>query len=123
MPSLLTHTAVPLAVGIGLGTRLVSARLIVVGILASIAPDLDVAGLHFGIAYSHIEGHRGLLHSFAFALVLALLAAAAARSLRTTRRCAFGLVLASAASHGLLDRFRVANVKGLLEQARPYGVR
>lgn len=103
MPTILTHTTVPLAIGLGLGGGIVSPRLLLVGVLASIAPDLDVAGFHFGVAYSSIEGHRGLLHSFAFALLLALLAATAAGPLRTTRKCAFIFVLASAASHGLLD--------------------
>ena len=103
MPTLLTHLAVPLAFGLGLGARAVSPRLLAAGALASIAPDLDVIGFHFGVAYASIEGHRGLFHSLAFALLLALLAATAARSLRATRRAAFAFVLASAASHGLLD--------------------
>lgn len=103
MPTIFTHVAVPLAIGLGLGAPTVSPRLLAAGVLASIAPDLDVAAFHFGIAYSDIEGHRGLMHSFAFASMLALLAAAASGPLRTTRRCAFAFVLASAASHGLLD--------------------
>ncbi len=103
MPTIFTHTAVPLAIGLGLGTRTVSPRLLAVGVLASIAPDLDVVGFRFGVMYSDIDGHRGLLHSFTFALLLALLAATAARPLRATRRCAFAFVLVSAASHGLLD--------------------
>lgn len=103
MPTIFTHTAVPLAIGLGLGARLISPRLLVAGVVASIAPDLDVLGFRFGVAYSDIEGHRGLFHSFAFALLLALLAAIAAGLLRTTRIRAFAFVLASAASHGLLD--------------------
>jgi len=103
MPTILTHTAVPLAIGIGLGSAAVSPRLLLVGVLASIAPDLDVAAFHFGVAYSDIKGHRGWMHSFAFALMLALLASVAAAPLRTTRRRAFAFVLVSAASHGLLD--------------------
>ena len=103
MPTILTHTAVPLAIGLGLGSRAISPRLFGVGILASMAPDLDVIGFHFGVAYAAIDGHRGLLHSLAFALLLALLAAIAARPLRTTPVRAFAFVLACAASHGLLD--------------------
>jgi inner membrane protein len=103
MPTILAHTAVPLALGLGLGTRGVSPRLLVAGVAASMAPDLDAIGLHLGIAYSDTAGHRGLTHSLAFAVLLALLAAAAAGPLRTTRRRAFAFVLASAASHGLLD--------------------
>ena len=103
MPTVFTHTAVPLAIGIGLGMGVVSPRLFLAGVIASIAPDLDVTGFRFGIAYSDIEGHRGLLHSLAFALLLALLAACVAGPLRSIRGRAFAFVLASAASHGLLD--------------------
>ena len=105
MPTILTHTAVPLAIGLGLGCSVtISPRLLPAsGILASMAPDLDVIGFHFGVAYADIDGHRGLLHSLAFALLLALLAAIAARPLRTTSGRAFAFVLACAASHGLLD--------------------
>jgi len=103
MPTILTHPAVPLAIGLGLGARVVSPRLLVAGMLASIAPDLDVAGFRLGIAYSDIEGHRGLLHSLAFALLLAVLAAVAAGPLRTTRPRAFLFVGLAAASHGFLD--------------------
>jgi inner membrane protein len=103
MPTIFTHTAVPLAIGLGLGARTVPPRLLAVGMLASIAPDLDVLGFRFGVAYADIDGHRGLMHSFAFALLLALAATAAAGALRASRRCTFLFVLASAASHGLLD--------------------
>lgn len=103
MPTILTHTAVPLAIGLGLGPLAVPRRLLIAGMLAAIAPDLDVASFRFGVAYSAIEGHRGLMHSFVFALMLALLAGVMAASLRTTRTRAFAFVLISGASHGLLD--------------------
>ena len=103
MPTILTHPAVPLAIGLGLGARVVSPRLLLAGVLAAIAPDLDVVGFRLGIAYSDIEGHRGLLHSLAFALLLGLAAAAAAGPLRTTRVRAFLFVALAAASHGFLD--------------------
>jgi inner membrane protein len=103
MPTIFTHVAVPLAVGVALGTRLISPRLLCAGILASIAPDLDVLGFRLGVAYSAIDGHRGLFHSLAFALFLALLAALAARPLQSTAARAFAFVGIAAASHGLLD--------------------
>jgi inner membrane protein len=103
MPTILTHAAVPLCIGLGLGPRAVSQRLLAAGIAAAMAPDLDAIGLHLGVAYSDIAGHRGLTHSFAFALLLALVASASAGVLRTTRGRAFAFVLACAASHGLLD--------------------
>ncbi|HEX7638836.1 MAG TPA: metal-dependent hydrolase, partial [Burkholderiaceae bacterium] len=103
MPTILTHTAVPLALGLGLGSRLVPPRLLLAGVLAAMAPDLDGLGFDLGIPYASTYGHRGLLHSLAFAGLLALAASTAAGGLRTTRRGAFAFVLASAASHGLLD--------------------
>ena len=103
MPTLLTHAAVPLAIALGLGPRAIPPRLLAAGVVASMAPDLDALGLHLGIAYSDIDGHRGLMHSLAFALLLGLLAAMAADPLRVTRARAFAFVLACAASHGLLD--------------------
>ena len=103
MPTILTHAAVPLAIGLGLGSRAIAPRLLLAGVAAAMAPDLDAIGLRWGIAYADIDGHRGLLHSLAFAALLGLLAAVAAGPLRTTRPRAFAFVLACAASHGLLD--------------------
>ncbi|MEO8153917.1 MAG: metal-dependent hydrolase [Rhizobacter sp.] len=103
MPTILSHAAVPLAMGLGLGDRVISRPLLAVGILASVLPDLDVVAFRFHVAYSNTLGHRGASHSLAFALLLALLAMACARWLRTTPRSAFAFVGASAASHGLLD--------------------
>lgn len=101
MPTILTHAAVPLAIGIGTG--LVSKRLLIAGVVACIIPDLDVLAFRFHIAYAHDLGHRGFTHSIAFALLLALLALACARQLRTNRAIAFLFVWLSAVSHGLLD--------------------
>jgi inner membrane protein len=103
MPTILAHAAVPLAIGLGAGSRAVSPRLLVAGIAAAMSPDLDAIGLHLGVAYSDIAGHRGLTHSLAFAVLLAIAAAAVAGPLRAARGRAFAFVLACAASHGLLD--------------------
>jgi membrane-bound metal-dependent hydrolase YbcI (DUF457 family) len=45
MPTILTHTAVPLALGLGLGPRAIPPRLLVAGVTASMVPDLDVLQL------------------------------------------------------------------------------
>jgi inner membrane protein len=103
MPTILSHTAVPLALGLGLGRRKVPRPLLVAGVLASMLPDADVIGFRLGVAYSDALGHRGATHSIAFALVLGLVALAFARHLRTSRRAAFLFVGFSACSHGLLD--------------------
>ncbi|UOD29802.1 metal-dependent hydrolase [Massilia violaceinigra] len=105
MPTIFSHPAVPLAIGLALGSRIIPGRLLAAGVLASIVPDFDVAGLHMGIAYANELGHRGASHSLAFALVLGLLAAAFAAELRASRLAAFLFIAVCAVSHGLLDMF------------------
>lgn len=103
MPTILSHVAVPLALGLGLGRRVVSARLLVAGLVASVLPDLDVLAFRFGIPYADSLGHRGASHSLPFALLLGLVAYLLSRRLRAGGFVAFGFVAASAVSHGLLD--------------------
>jgi len=103
MPTIVSHAAVPLAVGLGLGRGKVSGRLLAAGVVASILPDLDVLAFRFGIAYSDQLGHRGFSHSLTLAFLLAVVAALFAKRLDASRRAAFGFVLIAAASHGLLD--------------------
>lgn len=105
MPTILTHPAVPLALGLGLGHRLVPARLLGVGAVASILPDLDVLAFRFGIAYASEFGHRGLSHSLLFAALIALLGACACRWYPAGFWRSFLFLFAATASHGLLDAF------------------
>lgn len=105
MPTILSHPAVPLALGLGLGPRMVSRRLLFVGIVASILPDLDVLSFRLNIAYSHAMAHRGFSHSLFFAAALALAALAATHWLQSGRRIAFVFIFIAAASHGVLDMF------------------
>lgn len=103
MPTILTHPAVPIAAGIALGIQRIPGRLMAVGVVASIVPDLDVLAFGFGIAYAAPFGHRGFSHSILFALILGILAALAARGLRAGRGVAFGFVFTACLSHALLD--------------------
>ncbi len=105
MPTLLTHAAVPLALGLGLGAGRIPRRLLVAGVLAAMLPDLDVLAFRFHVAYGESLGHRGASHSLAFALLVALVAWVLAPHLKTTRRAAFAFVAVSTASHGVLDAF------------------
>lgn len=103
MPTIFTHAIVPLAVGAGLGNAVISRRLLAAGMAVAILPDLDVVGLHFGIAYGTDFGHRGFSHSIAMAALVALAGAFAWRRLRSTFAVTFWFLFFSMASHGLLD--------------------
>lgn len=105
MPTIITHPAVPLAIGLGLGRRAVSGPLLAAGVVASILPDADVIGFSLGVPYAAAMGHRGFSHSLVFALVVGLLGAAFHRSLRSTFLAAFAFLFVATASHGLLDAF------------------
>ncbi|UUZ53762.1 metal-dependent hydrolase [Massilia sp. H-1] len=91
MPTILTHPAVPLMLGLALGPALVPRRLLLAGVAASILPDLDVIGFRLGISYGQELGHRGVSHALVFALLLGLIALAMAPWLRARRgtACAF----------------------------------
>ena len=103
MPTIISHVAVPLALGFGLGKRKISGPLLCAGVLASVIPDTDVIGFKFGIQYASQFGHRGFSHSLCFALVIGLIAAVMHRRLDSSRMAAFLFVSLCAASHGLLD--------------------
>lgn len=103
MTSIFTHPAVPLALALAAPRGAISSRLLCAGMLASILPDADVIGFHFGIAYGSEFGHRGFTHSLLFAAIVAFIAAACAKSLRASAWTAFLFVLLSYASHPLLD--------------------
>jgi inner membrane protein len=103
VPTPFTHPAVPLAIAAGLGRRRIPLRLAAAGAIASVLPDADVVAFELGIPYSDPFGHRGASHSLAFALAVALVAAALHGRLGASRRATFAFVLAAAASHPLLD--------------------
>ncbi len=101
MPTILTHSAVPLA--LGLGSRWVPPRLLAAGVVASILPDMDVLAFRLHIAYADTFGHRGASHSLAFALFVATVAAATSTYWQTSRLRAFAFIAICTASHPLLD--------------------
>jgi inner membrane protein len=107
MPSLLSHPAVPLALAAALPREIISPGLIVLGMVCSTVPDLDVVGFRFGISYGHVLGHRGLSHSVLFAALLAgslaLLFPLEVQRVEGSRLTVFAFLFLSALSHGLLD--------------------
>src|SRR5260370_3366030 len=105
MPTVLTHPALPLAIGLGVGRGIIAPRLLVAGVAASILPDLDVLAFRLGVPYGSPLAHRGLSHSLFFAALVALLGAGCHRLLKTRPAVAFVFLLVATASHGILDAF------------------
>jgi len=103
VPTIFTHVAVPVGLGIGLGKRAIPPRLLVTGILFSIMPDFDGIGFFTGISYGSTIGHRGLTHSLIFAVGLALFGTFFFRWFRTTAKTTFLFLLLTTISHTLLD--------------------
>jgi len=52
VPTLITHPAVPLALGLVLGREAIPARLLLAGVVASVLPDLDVVAFRLGVPYA-----------------------------------------------------------------------
>ena len=105
MPTILTHPAIPLALGLGLGKEIIPKPLLAAGVAVSILPDLDVVAFRFGINYASGFGHRGFSHSVFFAVLIALIGAYAFRFYQTGFTRAFGFLFISMVSHGILDSF------------------
>ncbi|MDE2596747.1 MAG: metal-dependent hydrolase [Sphingomonadales bacterium] len=101
MPTIITHAIVPLSAAVAAGPRRVPAWLALAGTVLAMAPDLDVIGFRFGIAYGADWGHRGATHSFALAALATASVLAFWPAARTRTHAVF--LFLSAASHGLLD--------------------
>ncbi|CNL28167.1 MULTISPECIES: metal-dependent hydrolase [Yersinia] len=103
MPTIITHAAVPLCIGVGLGKKTIPPALLLTGIVFSIIPDLDVLSFKLGIAYANAFGHRGFTHSLLFAFSLPALALLFRRYFNTSfSRIGWFLTL-SLLSHSVLD--------------------
>jgi inner membrane protein len=89
-------------------------RFSLASVFCAVIPDIDVIGFQFGIRYSDLLGHRGLTHSLAFALVLAVIVVLmlfrqpfgtqpTAGKKRRAQLALVGYFFVVTASHGLLD--------------------
>jgi inner membrane protein len=103
MASIFSHPAVPLAIGLGLGRRIIPRHLLIWGCIACIVPDLDVIAFSFGIPYSSDFGHRGFTHSIVFAAAVGLLGALFHRQLLCSALLVFIFLFSATISHGMLD--------------------
>jgi len=99
----LSHLAVPLALSVALGPDIVPPWLMALALVCAVLPDIDALGLWLGIPYAHPFGHRGFTHSLPFAAALAGAGTLLAPALGSDPLTVFGVLLVSAASHGLID--------------------
>lgn len=74
MPTLICHGISGIALNRLLPARPYAARIFLLCLFCSIAPDLDAIGFRLGVPYHHWLGHRGFSHSLLFAAILALTA-------------------------------------------------
>jgi inner membrane protein len=102
VPTIISHAAVPLALGVGLGEKRIPRALLITGIAASMLPDADVILFGFGATYHDVWSHRGFSHSLGFALLVAFAAAVLLRKAAPPLTTA-AFVSVGMASHGLLD--------------------
>ncbi|HEY9103672.1 metal-dependent hydrolase [Chitinimonas sp.] len=103
MPTIISHAAVPLALGLGLGRRWISPRLLLAGVVLAMLPDLDVLSFKLGVAYGDALGHRGFSHALLTAALCAAGLSGVARYLGARLWMCWLFLFVAMASHGLLD--------------------
>lgn len=105
MATELSHAIVALAIGNISRHNVMNGWALLLGVVCSIVPDIDVIGFRYGIEYGDLWGHRGLTHSLLFATLLsAVLVAWWYRRKPTMAMVGMFLYLfLCTASHGVLD--------------------
>ena len=71
MPTILTHAVTAAALALPLRQQYQFRKIAIAGIICSMLPDADAIGMYMGIPYESLWGHRGITHSFFFALLTA----------------------------------------------------
>ncbi|MCZ6773000.1 MAG: metal-dependent hydrolase [Proteobacteria bacterium] len=114
MATVITHAIAAGALSTIAPRALPRARLALTLAILSAAPDVDVIGLHYGIAYGDQLGHRGFTHSILFAVIAAFVAPFIAfpRIPRLSRTwwILVWLLFVATVSHGILDAFTDAGL-------------
>ena len=107
MPSAMTHIFVAVAAGKAVCPRKTPFGFGLLTMGLAVLPDLDTIGLRLGVPYESFWGHRGIMHSLLFAVVVsfaaAWLAGAWLRPLFKTRWRLWAFFLVIMAVHPLLD--------------------
>ncbi len=103
MPTVITHAAIPICLGLGLGSRIIPPKLLLAGIALSMLPDADVLAFRFGVKYADQFGHRGFTHSLLFAFLLPTFALLFYRWFKAKWLTIWSFLTVSLLSHSLLD--------------------
>ena len=104
MASVFSHPAAALALIPWFKPLRHSKSIFLLACALTIAPDLDVIGLRFGIPYGDLFGHRGLSHSFFFALAFcAVLVWLFFSRTKINKMVLWVYFSAAMISHGLMD--------------------
>src|SRR5690242_18858259 len=101
MPSVFSHAVAGFALARTGAPADVRWKLPLVAALSAMAPDLDGIGHMMGVPYDSFFGHRGFMHSIAFAALWSALMALL--FFRSTPWIAWALVFLGTVSHPLLD--------------------
>ena len=73
MPTVFSHSIAALAVGKAVAPTGMPMKFWVASAVCAALPDIDVVSFSFGVRYDEMLGHRGITHSFSFALALGVL--------------------------------------------------
>jgi inner membrane protein len=73
MPTILTHAVSAAALAVPLRKQEHFRKILIAGMICSMIPDADAIGFFLGIPYESMWGHRGITHSFFFALLLSII--------------------------------------------------
>lgn len=103
MASILFHPVVPLTLGYLASRCDIPWRLIVIGMVCAILPDVDVVGFKFHVDYHSAYGHRGFTHSILFAAIIAVASFLAAKPLKFRPVTTAIFIFTATLSHGLVD--------------------
>ena len=107
MASAFTHAVVALAIGDIVPTQTKGWRYWTLGVFCAVIPDADALGYWWGVPYDSLWGHRGITHSFFFAVLLAVVVMRLFYpSIKLNSRTWWSLFcffMLSTASHSILD--------------------
>jgi len=107
MPSAFTHAVASIALGRAYTTRSVPVRFWVLSSVCAVAPDIDVLANRLGYDHTTMFGHRGVTHSFLFAILLSglvvLLFFRKPVEGMISRLSLFAFFFLATASHSVLD--------------------